>query len=147
MLKQNEQPYGTFDSFERFFEQTEQRPGYWVELAKLDFTREALDRMKQLGITKSQLAVKLEVQPALVTRLLSGRNNFELATMVRIARALDCEFRSHLQPKGTQAMWIDVLREEPARVSVPAWNPDEFKNKRVEFDQHSFCNECLPVTA
>ncbi len=145
MRKQNEQPYGSFDSFERFFEETEQRPGYWVELAKLDFTREVLDRMKQLGVTKGQLAVKLDAQPALVTRLLSGKNNFELATMVRIARALDCEFRSHLQPKGTQAMWIDVLHEEPERAPVKAWNPDEFK--RVKFEHKVLSNESFPVTA
>jgi transcriptional regulator with XRE-family HTH domain len=147
MRKQNEQPYGSFDSFERFFAQTEQRPGYWVELAKLDFTREVLDRMKQLDVTKGQLAVKLDAQPALVTRLLSGKNNFELATMVRIARALDCEFRSHLQPKGTQAMWIDVLHEEPERAPVPVWNPDEFKSRKINFDQQVLSNESLPVAA
>jgi plasmid maintenance system antidote protein VapI len=145
MRKQNEQPYGSFDSFERFFEQTEQRPGYWVELAKLDYTREVLDRMKQLGVTKGQLAEKLDAHPALVTRLLSGKNNFELATMVRMARALDCEFRSHLQPQGTQAMWIDVLREEPERAPVRAWNPNEFK--RVKIEHKVMSNESFPVAA
>jgi plasmid maintenance system antidote protein VapI len=147
MRKQNEQPYGSFESFEQFFGQTEQRLGYWVEVAKLDFTRETLDRMKQLGVTKGQLAVKLEAQPALVTRLLNGRNNFELATMVRIARALDCEFRSHLQPKGTQAMWIDVLHEEPKRTPVKIWNPSDFESRRVNLDQQILNNAPLPVAA
>jgi hypothetical protein len=37
----------------------------------------------------------------MVTRIVSGRNNFELATMVKVARALGCEFRMHLQrPEG-----------------------------------------------
>ena len=121
------QPFDSFDSFEDFFQQAEQRPGYWVELAKLDFTREVLNRMKQLGVTKGQLAVKLGAKPALVTRLLSGNNNFELATMVRLARALDAEFRSHLQPQGTTAMWMDVLHEEPVRPAARAWNPAEYK--------------------
>ena len=147
MRKQNDQPYGSFDSFEQFFGQAEERPGYWIELAKLDFTREVLGRMKELGVTKSQLAVKLEAQPALVTRLLSGKNNFELVTMVRMARALDCEFRCHLQPKGTQAMWIDVLHVEPERAPVPAWNPDEFKGKRFKFDPQILSNESLPIAA
>jgi len=147
MREQNNQPYGSFDSFEQFFERAEQRPGYWIELAKLDFTREILGRMKQLGVTKSQLAAKLEAQPALVTRLLSGKNNFELATMVRIARALDCEFRSHLQPNGTQAMWIDFLHAEPERAAVQAWNPEEFKTKKVKFDRQILNDESLPVTA
>jgi|GEM_PF-1578775 len=145
MPNQKNQPYESFDSFEAFFEQSEQRPGYWDELAKLDFTREVLDRMKQLGMTKGQLAVKLEAKPALVTRLLSGKNNFELATMVRLARALDCEFRSHLQPKGTQAMWMDVLHEEPVRPAERAWNPDEFT--LVTTEKENFCYEPVPATA
>lgn len=145
MHKRNEQPYGSFDSFEQFFEQSEQRPGYWVELAKLDFTREVFDRMKALDVSKSQLAVKLDAQPALVTRLLSGRNNFELATMVRIARALDCEFRCHLQPSGTQAMWIDVLNEEPERAPVQAWNPGDFQ--RMKFGPKALNYESFPIAA
>jgi len=140
------QPYESFDSFEEFFQQSEQRPGYWLELAKLDFTREVLDRMKQLGVTKGQLAAKLEAKPALVTRLLSGKNNFELATMVRLARVLDCEFRSHLQPKGTTAMWMDVLNEEPVRPAVRAWNPDEFKTRVVNTNEQVFSNESFAVT-
>jgi transcriptional regulator with XRE-family HTH domain len=145
MRKQNDQPYGSFDSFEQFFEQSEQRPGYWVELAKLDFTREVFDRMKQLDVSKSQLAAKLNAQPALVTRLLSGRNNFELATMVRLARALDCEFRCHLQPSGTKTCWIDVLNEEPKREPVLAWNPDDFQ--RVKFEPKVLNYESVPVAA
>lgn len=137
------QPCESFDSFEAFFEQSEQRPGYWLELAKLDFTREVLERMKHLGVTKSQLAVKLEAKPALVTRLLSGKNNFELATMVRLARVLDCEFRSHLQPKGTTAMWLDVLSEEPARPAERAWNPKDYKP--VATEKESLCNVPLPA--
>jgi plasmid maintenance system antidote protein VapI len=143
MPNRKNQPYGNFDSFEEFFEQSEQRPVYWEELAKLDFTREVLDRMKQLGVTKGQLAVKLEAKPALVTRLLSGKNNFELATMVRLAGALDCEFRSHLQPKGTTTMWMNVLNEEPVRPVVRAWNPKEYKP--VTPEKESICNVPVPA--
>jgi hypothetical protein len=144
MPNQNDQPYGSFDSFEQFFDQSEQRPGYWVELAKLDFTREIYSRMKVLNVTKSQLAAKLAAQPALVTRLLSGRNNFELATMVRVARALDCEFRCHLQPGGTKTCWIDLFNEEPKREAAP-WNPAEFQKIS---DQPKVLNyESVPAAA
>jgi transcriptional regulator with XRE-family HTH domain len=145
MAKPIDQPYSKFDSFEQFFAHSEQRPGYWVELAKLDFTREIFDRMKVLGVSKSQLATKLEGQPALVTRLLSGRNNFELATMVRIARALDCEFRCHLQPIGTKTCWIDVLNEEAKCEPVAAWNPAEFQ--RVKFEPNVLNYESIPAAA
>lgn len=145
MAKRNEQPYGSFDSFEQFFAQSEQRPGYWVELAKLDFTREVLERMRSLDVSKSQLATKLEAQPALVTRLLSGRNNFELATMVRIARALDCEFRCHLQPTGTKTCWIDVLNDEPPSPAMQVWNPDQFQKLKSQPKVMTY--ESVPVAA
>jgi hypothetical protein len=54
-------------------------------------------------------AVKLDVQPGLVTRLLSGQNNFELATMTKIARALDCGFRCHLEPLEKKPVRFKVL--------------------------------------
>ena len=118
--------FDQFDSFDEFFKQAERKPGYWLETAKLEFTSEVLGRMNDLGVGKSALAKLLDVQPGMVTRLLSGRNNFELATMVRIARALECEFRCHLQPCGTKTSWIDVLNGEAQAAPITAWNPGEF---------------------
>jgi ribosome-binding protein aMBF1 (putative translation factor) len=88
--------------FEPFFETAERNAAHWIELAKLEFTEEVVARMKELGVSKSELAAKLDTRPSMVTRLLSGKNNFELATMVRLARALDCDYKSHLQPRGTK---------------------------------------------
>jgi transcriptional regulator with XRE-family HTH domain len=134
MQNQSPQPVGHFSSFEELFERAEQRTGYWVELAKLEFTEEMLARMKAAGVTKSQLASTLGAKPAFVTRLTSGHNNFTLETMVRVARALDCEFRSHLQPVGTKACWINVLRNEPPR-PAPGWPSRGFqKPKTIRLD-------------
>ncbi len=115
------------DAFAGFFTQAEASPHYWAELAKLEFTEKVLARMKQLGLSRSALAAKLGVQPGLVTRLLSGRNNFELGTMTKIARALDCEFRCHLQPRGTESLWINVLNERPSPPPLD-WSPTQFQN-------------------
>jgi transcriptional regulator with XRE-family HTH domain len=142
MQNQSSQPVGHFSSFEELFQRAEQRTGYWVELAKLEFTEEMLARMKAAGLTKSQLATTLGAKPAFVTRLASGHNNFTLETMVRIALALNCEFRSHLQPAGTKTCWINVLRNEPQRPAL-GWPSGGFqKPKTIRLD---FCN--APVTA
>lgn len=133
---------GTFDSFEELFQRAEERPGYWVELGKLEFTEEMLARMKEREISKSQLAARMQAKPAFVTRLVSGHNNFTLETMVRVARALDCEFRSHLQPAGTKACWIDVLISEPQR-NPTGWASEKFRE--VKTIHPSFAYE--PFTA
>jgi transcriptional regulator with XRE-family HTH domain len=149
MANQDDKAFEAFDSFEEFFRQAEQRPGFWVERAKLEFTEEILARMKQIGLNRTQFAAKLDAQPALVTRLLNGRNNFELATMVRVARALDCDFRCHLQPMGTRTCWIDVLHEEPERKAAdPAiWNPSDFRKAHRSTLPKDFCNETLATAA
>jgi hypothetical protein len=41
MQTQPPDPFGALDSFEAFFEQAESRPGYWIELAKLENERKA----------------------------------------------------------------------------------------------------------
>ncbi len=145
MPNRQQKPVGTFDSFEELFQRAEERTGYWVELAKLEFTEEMLARMKERGIKKSRLAEALGVKPAMVTRLVSGHNNFTLETMVRVARVLDCEFRCHLQPAGTKACWIDVLQREPVRPIV-AWVPEEFREPETACPDLSE-NEAVPIAA
>jgi transcriptional regulator with XRE-family HTH domain len=101
--------------FDALFAEAEKTDAYWISKAKFHFTEEMLAMMKMAEMSKSQLAEKLGAKPAFVTRLCSGTNNFTLETMVRIARALNCELRSHLQPEGQTTHWIDVLKAEPVR--------------------------------
>ena len=144
MPNQETQPIGTFDSFEQLFRRAEARTGYWVELAKLEFTEEMLARMKERKIKKKELADALGVRPAMVTRLVSGHNNFTIETMVRVARALECEFRCHLQPTGTKACWLDFLKQEPERLPA-AWVPEEFRT--IQTIRPDFAYESVPATA
>ena len=131
MQTQNNNSFAEFESFEQFFAQAEQRSGFWIERAQLEFTEKVLTRMKEIGVSRSDLASNLGVHRGMITKLLNGKNNFELATMVRIARALKCGFRSHLEPEGTKACWINVLTEEPRRETIKKWNPGEFH--RINF--------------
>jgi transcriptional regulator with XRE-family HTH domain len=136
------------DAFAGFFTQAEESPRYWAELAKLEFTEKVIARMKELGLSRSALAAKLDVQPGLVTRLLSGQNNFELATMTKIARALDCDFRCHLQPKGTETLWINVLKEEPERAPAShGWSSESYRRIIHHDFSRSLPHETLPAAA
>ncbi len=80
---------------------------YSEELAILDYTTEVVQRMKSLNVSKTELARRLDVAPAYVSKLIGGSNNFTLRTMVRVARALSSELRFHLQPEGAQSHWRD----------------------------------------
>ncbi len=47
------------------------------------------DQMKAKHISKIGLARKMQIQPSVVTRWLSGGHNFTIDTLVEIAHALD----------------------------------------------------------
>jgi len=150
MQNRKEKQFEKFDSFEDFFDQVEQRADYLEERAKLEFTREILAQMETNGVSRTEFASRLQVQPGMVTRLLSGRNNFELITMVRMAKALNCRYRSHLEPMNAKTIWFDI-----SSYSTPLTNisPAEENAAGVEFIPvetvtcDTLKNEPLPVAA
>ncbi len=115
-------------SFQNMLDRSKKRDQFWVETAILEFTEEMAARMDQLKVTNSQLAERLNVNPAFVTKLLRGKNNFTIETMVKLSRALDAELRVHMQPAGTMSQWINFLKEKPAPqpAQQSAWDSRAF---------------------
>ncbi len=115
-------------SFQNMLERSKKRDQFWVETAILEFTEEMAARINQLKVTNSQLAERLNVNPAFVTKLLRGKNNFTIETMVKLSRALDAELRVHMQPAVTVSQWINFLKEKPAPqpAQQSAWDSRAF---------------------
>ena len=78
-------------TFPELFRKAEQHEDYWVAGAILEFTEGVVREMERQGITRTKLAQRLGATPAYVTKILRGKVNFTLSTMVRLARALDAE--------------------------------------------------------
>jgi transcriptional regulator with XRE-family HTH domain len=113
------------ESFAPIFEKSKQSDVFWEELAILSFTGSVLDRLKALGLSKTDLADRLRSSPAYVTKLLNGRNNFTLRTMVRIGRLLKSEIYIELRAAVARSQSAPyVLAEEVSTVrgfdQVPA---------------------------
>ena len=83
-------------TFPELFKEAEQHEDYWVAGAILEFTEDVVREMERQGITRTELAQRLGATPAYVTKILRGKVNFTLATMVRLARALDAELQVQL---------------------------------------------------
>jgi len=65
----------------------------------LNFRAGVFVRMKQLGIKQKDLAERLGVSTAAVSKMLSSKSNLTLASMARVAIALDCTIGTiRLQP-------------------------------------------------
>jgi transcriptional regulator with XRE-family HTH domain len=83
---------------------------YWIEKAALDFTEDILAKMEEQGMSRTELAVRIDASPAYITKILRGSTNFTLQSMVKISRALGYELCTHLQPEGAQTRWFDMLQ-------------------------------------
>lgn len=90
---------------------------YKVEVAIADFTTDVDELMEGQGLTKRELAERLGVTPANVSKILRGDNNFTIRTMARVAGALGRYVRVHLAPDGVAVRWRELTPEE-ARAEV-----------------------------
>lgn len=122
------------ETFAEMFAEARERLAYHVEGIILAFTEEVARHQQEAGVSNSQLARKLGVSPAFVTKLLGGENNFTIETMVKVARALDCRLCVCLEPAGMQTEWMHFLKEKPKSArpmaAVPKWSEKEFRPVR-----------------
>lgn len=86
-------------SFRGLLEEARQHDDFWTETAILEITEAVVRRMDELAISRSELARRLETSPAYVTKILRGSANFTLASIVKLARALDCDLSVRLAPR------------------------------------------------
>ena len=83
--------------YDEWLKEAEQHDDYHTEGAILEFTEDLVRTMKRKGVSRTQLANKLGKKPAYITKMLGGENNFTLATMVKVARALDMQLKVGLE--------------------------------------------------
>lgn len=116
---------------------------YRAEGASIEFTNALVTRMREVGVSRSELARKIQASPAYVSKILRGDTNFSLDTMVKIATALASDFRCHLQPSGAKSQWLDVYSARTRKTSfknaeVPknAIRPAQFQRVNLPIEAH-----------
>jgi plasmid maintenance system antidote protein VapI len=103
-------------SFSELYQEAERHQDYWIAGAILEFTESVAREMARQGLTRTALAARLGATPAYVTKILRGKANFTLATMVRLSRALGSELHVRVGVDSRR----QVAREpgEPTRTST-----------------------------
>jgi plasmid maintenance system antidote protein VapI len=81
---------------------------------KLVITNRLIELMEELGVSRSELAKRMGVQPSRVTAMLSGTSNLTIDTLVRAGIALGAELHQTFLPIGNQVKWVI---EKPASES------------------------------
>lgn len=80
---------------------------YHIESVKLEITEQIYLTMQTFDISKAELARRLGKSRQYITKILQGTANFTLDSLVRIARALDCELEFRLSPKHEERLLQD----------------------------------------
>ena len=68
------------------------------------FLRRILLRMKQLGVSQTELARRMNVSRPYVTKVLSSDVNFSFRTAAKLANALKMDFFPELRPQESHEL-------------------------------------------
>lgn len=114
------------DGFSRRTVEARASSEYKVEEVIDSVTEDIVDRMLELGMTRKDLADRLDVSPARITRLLRGLNNFTVKTLVDVSRALECDLSVALVPhqagsSATYRLSPDLSRSERVAESLAGY--------------------------
>ena len=99
--------------FKDLIEDAKSRDDYWIEDAILQFTMRLHEEMQKQGISKTELARRIGASQPYVTRILKGRDNLTIATMVKLARAAGLKVQISLGETGAE----QVIPEGRKRVA------------------------------
>jgi transcriptional regulator with XRE-family HTH domain len=85
--------------YQELAEKFDKNPEYWVESMRIDFV-EAVERMmEERGVSRAELARRMDSSPAYVTQMLKALFNPTLLTLAKVALALDVRVELALVPK------------------------------------------------
>jgi transcriptional regulator with XRE-family HTH domain len=101
-------------SFSDLFRQAQERDEYWTEDAIISFTEQLYSLMQEQGISQSDLAVRIGASQPYVAKILRGRDNFTIATMVKLVRAVGGRMQIVVSRAATEA-----VPEKEVEVAAP----------------------------
>jgi transcriptional regulator with XRE-family HTH domain len=96
--------------------QAKDRPTFILEGVVIDVTSQMFTRLEDLNLSRAELAERLGVSRQYVTKLLNGKPNLTLKSLVDIALALDMDITVRIG--GSQASRDAVLK--PAKKAAKA---------------------------
>jgi transcriptional regulator with XRE-family HTH domain len=100
------------DQYRAFFAGAESSADYWMGVPIAELTEDICRLMEEKQISRAELARRLGTSRAYVTKLLDGNANFTLATMVKLAMALDGALHLHIADRRAATRWYDEMPAE-----------------------------------
>ena len=108
-------------SFQTLMRQAEMSSALAVEGAKLDFALELAKLLDRAGMSRSDLAARLDVTLPMVTKILRGDANLTIETMVKATCAAKGKLHINIAPEASRCRWFEIVATERRRAeSMPS---------------------------
>ena len=104
---------------------------------RLDISASVYKRMKELGLSQKELAAKLGIGEAQVSRIIRAKQNLTIATLAKIENALDFDLGGGFRYKGKAAALLSVIYR-------PATLPRSWNQQDTWSDFISYSSEPVP---
>jgi transcriptional regulator with XRE-family HTH domain len=101
-------------SFAALYTKLEPTPAYQAEKLAVAFLAELNAFMQAHGVSNAELARRVDVSPAYVTKLFRGSSNLTIETLTKFADAVGCQVHMHLANNGADVRWFDVFQQQRA---------------------------------
>ncbi len=112
---------GEVKSFAAIYKALERDPQYLAEKLATDFLFELNRCMKRDGVSNGELAQRLAVSPAYISKVFGGTaSNMSLETLAKLALALDQFVHVHLAPCESEVKWFECYGRANAAVARQA---------------------------
>jgi plasmid maintenance system antidote protein VapI len=122
-------------TFVELFEEAKQHDAYWVADAIYHFTKELHNLTAVTKISRSELARRLQVSPAYITKIFRGDVNFTIDTMVRLARAVGGNLHLHLAPDEHKVRWFDLIPAKKKASPPPCSQFEKVQPEKLKGEQ------------
>jgi transcriptional regulator with XRE-family HTH domain len=85
---------------ENYIDQNQYTVEFQTELSIIDLNEKIIAKMAEKKVNRVELAKRLGVSKAFITKLLNGNPNMTIKTINALALALDCQVYLDFKPKG-----------------------------------------------
>lgn len=96
------------ERFAEMFRRFEHSEARQIEDAKVELSEQIYVEMKRQKVTNAELAKRLGTSSAYVTKILQGNANFTIESLIKIARALNCNLDVRLASQRAKRTRADV---------------------------------------
>ncbi len=124
---------GEYNSYSDLWRDLESDYEYLTEKNILEFTLQLYQLMEKRGVTKTELAEAIDSSQAYITKVFKGNANFTVATMTKLANAIDGQLSIHVTGKEEKRQrWFRAI--DGRRKPIPKWNKTDQGIRSSESD-------------